>query len=253
MDLTAHMRPDGTLDWQSPAGDWLVLRIGYSLTGAMNRPASPEATGLEVDKLDRDAVKRYMDTYLGLYRDATGGLMGQHGLRAMMFDSWEASHSNWTPKILYDFKRLRGYDATPWLPALAGYEVESAEQSDRFLWDWRRTLQQLLKENHYDFLTGVLHGIGMIRYGEAQEELYAAMEDGMEMKQSADIPMGAMWLVNTPGQIEPVYFNDLQESASVAHIYGQNVAAAEALTAARPSVPRPGTSKPRPTPYCLPE
>ena len=112
----------------------------------------------------------------------------------MMFDSWEASHANWSPQILDDFKRLRGYDPTPWLPALAGYEVES-EQSDRFLWDWRRTLQQLLKENHYDLLTGVLHEVGMIRYGEAQEELYAAMGDGMEMKQSADIPMGAMWLV----------------------------------------------------------
>ena len=42
----------------------------------MNRPASPEATGLEVDKLDGEAVKRYMDPYLSMYRDATGGLMG---------------------------------------------------------------------------------------------------------------------------------------------------------------------------------
>lgn len=230
VDLTSRLRPDGTLDWTPPAGEWLVLRIGYSLTGAMNRPASPEATGLEVDKLDRDAVKRYMDVYLGMYRDATGGLLGRRGLRAMTFDSWEASHANWTPRIVEQFKRLRGYDPTPWLPALAGYVVESPDRSDGFLWDWRRTLQQLLKENHYDFLTTVLHDAGMIRYGEAQEELYAAMGDGMEMKQSADVPMGAMWLVNTPGQIEPVYFNDLQESASVAHIYGQNIAAAESLT-----------------------
>ena len=86
-----------------------------------------------------------------MYRDASGGLIGQHGLRAMMFDSWEASNTNWTPLILQDFKRLRGYDPVPWLPALAGYVVESPERSDAFLWDWRRTLQQLLKENHYDF------------------------------------------------------------------------------------------------------
>jgi hypothetical protein len=230
LDLTSRMRPNGSLDWTPPEGEWLVLRIGYSLTGAMNRPASPEATGLEVDKLDRDAVKRYMDTYLGKYRDATGGLMGQHGLRAMMFDSWEASHANWTPKILDDFKRLRGYDPTPWLPALAGYVVESPERSDSFLWDWRRTIMQLLKENHYEFLTGMLHQIGMIRYGEAHEATFATMGDGMEMKQSADVPMGAMWMVTTPGAVEATYFNDLQESASVAHIYGQNLAAAEALT-----------------------
>jgi hypothetical protein len=84
------MRPDGHLDWAPPAGQWEVLRIGYSLTGAMNRPASPEGTGLEVDKLDAAAVKRYMQRYLSMYRDATGGLIGAYGLRAMMFDSWEA-------------------------------------------------------------------------------------------------------------------------------------------------------------------
>lgn len=230
IDLTSKMTKDGHLEWTPSKGQWNVLRIGYSLTGAMNRPASPEGTGLEVDKLDAAAVKRYMDHYLSLYRDATAGKMGAHGLRAMMFDSWEASNENWTPLILEDFKRLRGYDATRWLPALAGYVVESPEKSDAFLWDWRRTLQQLLKVNHYDQLTQMLKSIGIIRYGEAHEALYATMGDGMEMKQSADIPMGAMWLVDQPGEIEPVYFNDLQESASVAHLYGQNLTAAESLT-----------------------
>ena len=230
VDLTDRMQPDGALKWTPPAGDWIVLRIGYSLTGALNRPASPEATGFEVDKLNRDAVKRYMEHYLAIHRDAAGGLLGQRGLRAIMFDSWEASNSNWTPLILEDFKRLRGYDPTPWLPTLAGYVVDSPERSDAFLWDWRRTLQQLLKVNHYEQLTELLHGLGMIRYGEAHEELFVAVGDGMEMKQSADIPMGAMWQVNTPGEIEPRYFNDLQESASVAHIYGQKLVAAEALT-----------------------
>jgi hypothetical protein len=244
VDLTNKMGPDGQLEWTPPAGNWIVLRLGYSLTGAMNRPASPEATGLEVDKLDAAAVKRYMDHYLAMYRDASGGLMGKHGLRAMMFDSWEASNSNWTPHIIADFKRLRGYDPTPWLPALAGYEVESADRSDAFLWDWRRTLQQLLKINHYDQLTAMLHDIGMVRYGEAHEELFATMGDGMEMKQSADVPMGAMWQVRKPGDIEPVYFNDLQESASVAHIYGQNLVASESLTGGPPFGSAPWDLKP---------
>ena len=122
--------------------------------------------------------------------------------------------------------------------------IDSPERSDAFLWDWRRTLQQLLKENHYELLTALLHDLGMIRYGEAHEELLVAVGDGMEMKQSADIPMGAMWQVNTPGQIEPRYFNDLQESASVAHIYGQNLVAAEALTGGPPFGSAPWDLKP---------
>lgn len=230
LDLTEQLHADGTLTWTPPAGQWIVLRIGYSLTGAQNRPAAPEATGLEVDKLDTAAVKRYMDTYIDMYRDAANGLVGKKGLHAIMFDSWEAGFANWTPLILNEFKRLRGYDPVPWLPALAGYVVESPEKSDKFLWDWRRTIEILLKENHYDFLTKYLHNIGMIRYGESHEAGFATMGEGMEMKQTADIPMAAMWMHNTPGQMEGVYFNDNQESASVAHIYGQNIAATESFT-----------------------
>ena len=52
IDLTSKMRPDGTLDWTPPAGNWVVLRFGYSLLGITNHPATAEATGLEVDKLN---------------------------------------------------------------------------------------------------------------------------------------------------------------------------------------------------------
>ncbi len=230
LDLTAQMNEDGTLNWTPEAGEWLVLRIGYSLTGAQNRPAAPEATGLEVDKLDSAAVKRYMDHYIEMYREAANGLVGEHGLHALMFDSWESGFANWTPKILEGFEKNVGYDPTLWLPALAGYVVESPEKTDKFLYDWRRNIQLMLKENHYDYLTRYLHNIGMIRYGEAHEAGFATMGEGMEMKQTADIPMGAMWMHHEPGYMEGNYFNDNQESASVAHIYGQNIAATESFT-----------------------
>lgn len=230
IDLTDRLNEDGTLDWTPPEGQWMVLRMGYSLTGYYNRPAAEEATGLEVDKMDSTAVKRYIDTYIDMYRDAADGLVGERGLQAIMFDSFEAGFTNWTPRILEGFEHHRGYDPLPWLPALAGYVVESPEQSDKFLWDWRRTIQLMIKEHHYEFLTRYLHNIGMFRYGEGHESGFATMADGMEMKQSADIPMGAMWMQSTPGEIEINYYNDNQESASVANIYGQNISAAESFT-----------------------
>lgn len=230
VDLTDKLNGDGTLDWNPPEGKWLVLRMGYSLTGYYNRPAAEEATGLEVDKMDSTAVKRYIDTYIDMYRDAANGLVGERGLRAIMFDSFEAGFTNWTPRILENFEKRWSYDPVPWLPALAGYVVESPEQTDKFLWDWRRNIQLMIKENHYDFLTRYLHNIGMFRYGEGHESGFATMADGMEMKQSADVPMGAMWMQNTPGEIRNNYYNDNQESASVANIYGQNISAAESFT-----------------------
>ncbi len=71
IDLTDRMMPDGSLDWTPPLlpnrGNWRVLRFGYSLLGTTNHPSPPEATGLEVDKFDGPAVRRYLEHYIGMY------------------------------------------------------------------------------------------------------------------------------------------------------------------------------------------
>jgi hypothetical protein len=232
VDLTAKMAPDGTLQWTPPAGRWMVLRLGYSLTGARNAPASLEATGLEVDKLNRGYVKAYLDHYLGLYQSFLGPLMGKRGLRYVISDSWEAGTENWTDEMIPEFTKRRGYDPRSWLPVLTGRVVESAEASDRFLSDFRRTIADLTAEYHYDQMTASLRERGMGRYSESHEGGRALVADGMEVKRSASIPMSAMWTGQPGVEREQYGYNaDIRESASVAHIYGQNLVAAESLTA----------------------
>lgn len=226
IDLTARLRPNGALDWTPPPGRWIVLRFGYTLTGMRNSPASPEATGLEVDKLSAAHVKSYFDTYLDRFRDATGGLIGSRGVRYLVVDSWEAAQANWTAQMPQEFARRRGYDLHPWLPVLAGIVIQNPEASERFLWDFRKTLAELITANHYDQLTTILKARGLGRYTESHEFGRAFVADGMDVKRTADIPMSAMWT----GRGGP-YNADIRESASVAHIYGQNVVAAESLTA----------------------
>jgi hypothetical protein len=232
VDLTSRMRPDGTLDWTPPQGHWVVLRFGYSLTGVTNHPASPEGTGLEVDKLSREDVKQYMNTYLDNYKNAVGPLMGKRGLEYVINDSWEAGTANWTDDMIAEFTKRRGYDPRPWLPVLAGRVIESSQASERFLWDYRKTLGDLLTEYHYDQITEILHQRGMGHYGESHEERRAFIGDGMEVKRTNDVPMAAMW-TQKPGVNNdlPGYNADIRESASVAHIYGQNLVAAESMTA----------------------
>jgi hypothetical protein len=235
VDLTSKMQPDGTLDWTPPAGDWVVLRFGYSLTGAKNSPASAEATGLEVDKLNHVYVKNYMDHYLDMYKDTVGaGFIGRRGVRYVITDSWEAANQNWTDNMIAQFTRLRGYDPRPWMPVLTGREVESAEASDRFLWDFRKTIADLIADEHYGQVEASLRERGMGHYGESHEDHRAFVADGMEVKKLDEVPMSAMW-TQTPGENKELYdYNaDDRESASVAHIYGQNIAAAESMTAAR--------------------
>jgi hypothetical protein len=232
VDLTSKMRPDGTLDWTPPQGHWVVLRFGYSLTGVTNHPASPEGTGLEVDKLSREDVKEYMNIYLDNYKNAVGPLMGRRGLEYVINDSWEAGTANWTDNMIAEFTNRRGYDPRPWLPVLTGRVIESSQASERFLWDYRKTLGDLLTEYHYDQISEILHQRGMGHYGESHEERRAFIGDGMEVKRSNDVPMAAMW-TQKPGVNKdlPGYNADIRESASVAHIYGQNLVAAESMTA----------------------
>ncbi len=236
VDLTSMMQPDGKLDWTPPEGTWSVLRIGYSLTGKMNHPASPEATGLEVDKLNAEHVKAYLNNYLDQYRESTNGLIGEKGLQYVIFDSYEAGIQNWTDRMKSEFRTRRGYDMLAWLPVLTGHIVESARASDRFLWDFRKTIADLISENHYGQLTALLHERNMGSYVEAHEAGRALIADGMEVKRDADIPMSALW---TPaafgGRISTVFKADIRESASVAHIYGQNLVAAESMTSDGPA------------------
>src|SRR6185295_14267368 len=109
IDLTSKLNAEGTLKWTAPTGNWNIIRFGYSLMGINNHPASPEATGLEVAKLDPVAIKNYFENYLDQYKDATGGLMGSKGgLQYMITDSWEAGAQNWTANLPAEFEKRRG-------------------------------------------------------------------------------------------------------------------------------------------------
>jgi (4-O-methyl)-D-glucuronate---lignin esterase len=233
IDLSARLTPDGHLDWTPPPGRWAVLRFGFSLIGKTNSPASREATGLEVDKLNARHVKDYMQKYLGTYSSfLSPSQMGQRGLQSMMLDSTEVGPQNWTDDMLEQFQHLRGYDPHSWLPALTGVIIGSAEQSDRFLWDFRRTIAQLTSIAHYAEVAAAAHAFGLIQYGEALELDRPVLGDDMEMRRYADVPTGAMWTHALDQGPLPSYIADDRGAASVAHLYGRRFAAAESLTSA---------------------
>lgn len=232
INLTSGLRPDGTLDWIAAAGSWRIIRLGFSLLGTTNHPAPPEATGLEVDKMDGRAVRDYMTTYLAMYRDASGGLIGDHGVRAITNDSTEVGTYNWTSRMIDQFRRLRGYDPTNWLPTLTGTIVGSRDESDKFLYDYRRTIADLTSSEHYRTVAQVAHENHLRTYGEALEDDRPTPGDDMAMRRYADTPMAALWTWNRESKPRPTLLGDMKGASSIAHIYGQNRAAAESMTSA---------------------
>ena len=233
IDLTELMQDDGYLEWDAPPGNWVVLRMGYSLTGSMNHAASKEGTGLEVDKLNRRHVQQYMDTYLQSYEAILGPkLIGKRGLNAFMTDSFEVGLQNWTDDILLQFERLRGYDPLPWLPSLTGIVVESAEQSDKFLWDFRKTIADLILHSHYKVIAETARAYDLTLYGEGLESMRFFLGDDMNFRRYADVPTAAMWMFSPEVGPQPGYSADIRGAASVAHVYGKEFVAAESLTTA---------------------
>lgn len=243
VDLTARMKADGTLEWTAPHGRWVVVRLGYSLTGHENSPTTAAATGLEVDKLDPRRVRAYVNTYLDEFQSIVPDeLWGGDGLSGVLCDSFEAGYQTWTDSILDTFRKRYRYDPGPWLPALTGVIVEDAAQTDKFLWDWRNLLSELLAEAHYGTIHDVVHERGLQRFvSQAQEDKRGWFGDDLAMRARADIPMGASRSVTATlgGVVQEQYRLDMKGASSLAHVYGRPYAACETFTlSSGPSVPR---------------
>ena len=223
IDITNKMDADGVLNWTPPTGNWTIQRIGFTTTGETNNPAGT-GSGLECDKFNPEAARIQFDGWFGEALNRVDPALAGSTLRRNHTDSWEAFSQNWSPGFRDEFMKRRGYDPVPWLPAMTGVPVGSAELSERFLYDIRRTIADLICENFYAPFVKA----GMDRGAVFSAECIAPtmMSDGLQHFKYVDMPMGEFWL-NSVNQDKP---NDIQDAISGGHIYGKKVIGAEAFT-----------------------
>jgi hypothetical protein len=147
VDLTSRMSAGGALAWDVPAGQWTILRFGHTSTGVENAPAPVSGRGLECDKLSPDGIEANFAGLMAQVIEDAGPLAGRT-LIATHIDSWENGAQNWTARMRPEFRQRRGYDLLPFLPAWTGRVVDSHEITERFLWDLRRTISELVVESY---------------------------------------------------------------------------------------------------------
>lgn len=215
----SSVAPDGKLNYSLPTGNWTVLRIGVTLTGARNVASRESGEGLEVDKLSRASLDRYFAGGLDQLFKVVGR---DSALHTVLIDSYETGYNNWTPAILSEFKTRRGYDATPYLPTLAGYQIGNTAETLGFLFDYRRTLAELWSENYSGYFAQKLAKEGL---GLAVEPYGNGNFDPFTYGKPASLIMGEYWVGESP--INP----SVKVASSVAHVYDHSVVGAEALTA----------------------
>jgi hypothetical protein len=229
LDVSSHLQPDGRFTWDAPQGDWVLMRVGYTTTGKTNHPAPPESVGLECDKMNPRAAEVHFAGLMGkLLEDQRA--VGGNALRYTHIDSWEVGSQNWTPAFRQEFRKRRGYDPLPFLPALTGRAVESEDITERFLWDWRRTIADLIQDNYGRHMTKLSHDHGL----KLSIEGYGGGPiDDIPFTGRADLPIGEFWtgkeLYESWVGEEPHPIN--KEMVSAAHVYGRPVIGAEAFTA----------------------
>jgi hypothetical protein len=223
VDLTDTLTPDGRLAWDVPAGRWTILRFGRTTTGANTRPAPVPGLGLECDKLDAAAFDAHYDAFVGALLREIGPRRtdGQAGWTTLHIDSWEMGAQNWTGAFREEFRRRRGYDLLPFLPAVTGRPVKDLETSERFLWDLRQTANELVLENHALRLKEKGRRDGFRLSIEPYDMTPCA---DMTLGTAADVPMGEFWLYgfNTA--------HSVVEAAGIAHTNGRTIVAAESFT-----------------------
>ncbi len=223
IDVTQHLSGDSTLNWDAPAGDWMLVRIGYTVTGKENRPAPPEGQGLECDKFNRPALKQHFDGMTAKVIEDAGPLAGKT-LVAGLIDSFEAGSQNWTQKMPDDFRERAGYDIGPYLLTLTGRIVNSPGETDRFLNDFRRVIAGLFSDNYFGYFDELCAEHGLISYSEGYGD---GNFEFLTASQHADIPMTEFWFDRGDRSFRNEWIKTV---TSVAHGYGKPVVGAESFT-----------------------
>ena len=159
--LTEKMDENGVLHCRLPKGIWRIYRFGHTPNGQTNWGTSPESgVGLECDKMNREAVKHFWNTYPSMLLDLAGEEAGTT-FRRLEIDSYEAGSQDWTMSMPNDFKEKRGYDIIPWLPVADGVVINSKQQTETFLHDWHETVSDLFAENYYGYMSQLAHENGL--------------------------------------------------------------------------------------------
>ncbi len=234
IDITASMNSEGSLQWDAPEGDWMVLRFGYTTTGKTNGPATAEGTGLECDKMDKAAVDLHFENYGQKLIDLSGNMAG-NTFKFLLIDSWECFYQNWTHNFEEAFEQSSGYSIIPWIPVLCGETVGDASLSEAFLYDFRKTIAGMIEDNYYRHFSDLCHEQGIELHAEV---IYGGTRyppvDILKTNEFIDLPMFEFWAGNDPEKVYPVYD---PSAATIAEFpswavscYGKPVLAAEAYT-----------------------
>ncbi|WP_347244114.1 glycosyl hydrolase [Thermogutta sp.] len=238
IDLTERLEPDGKLHWEAPPGKWRIIRFGYGNTGQQLVLPSPNSAGWAIDHFNPAATQWHFKHILEPLIAELGPL-DQTALKQLYVCSYELRGATWTPNLLEEFQRRRGYDMKPFLPVLLGCIMTDEATTRRFIRDYETTLSDLIVDAFYGRATEICHEHGLKLCAEAGGPglpLHPVPVDALKAQGAIDIPRGEFWVD------EHIWV--VKETACAAHIYGKPMVDMEAFTSWRHWQDGPAELKP---------
>ncbi|MHC4297830.1 MAG: glycosyl hydrolase [Planctomycetota bacterium] len=228
VNLTGKLSEDGSLQWDVPAGQWDILRFVCANTGERLKVPSPQSDGLATDHLSRQATRDYIE-YLTTRLKAKLGDLSSTALKQLYLPSYEPEPEIWTPDFDAQFRKYKGYDIIPFLPALSGYVVKDQETTDRFMYDFRKALGELMIDAYYREASRAARDAGLGVEAEAGgpgTPLYQIPIDALKALGAIDEVRGEFW----PWRPKRDVLWVIKETACAAHIYGKRRVHMESFT-----------------------
>ncbi|MDR1816862.1 MAG: hypothetical protein LBR07_01470, partial [Puniceicoccales bacterium] len=231
----------------SPTGSWTLLRLGHTVKDKLVGPAPTTGAGLECDKLSVKAAESAFNGQIAKLAADNRALAGAgKTLVSTHIDSWENGSQTWTPLMREEFLARRRYDLLPFLPVIAGgYIIGGPDRADRFLWDFRQTVNEMVLDNYAGTFARLAHANGL----RLSTEAYDAPCDYLTFAGTGDEPTGEFWTKGGWNAQPGTRLNDCRGMASAAHLYGRRIVGVEAFTEANTDqdrarwVTHPGTMK----------
>ena len=232
IELTNNIDENGILTWHVPEGKYKILRIGSVLTGAEVSTPSDGYSGLAIDYMNEEVLEHFFAESVEPILKRVKSYIG-NTLKYIMTDSWEMGITNWSLKLREEFIQRRGYDPIPYMATLTGQIVDNREVSNRFLYDYRKTIGDCVADRHYKVFSRLAEKWGLKIHPESGGP-HAAPIDGLKCLGRNDFPMGEFWARSNTHRFKEEHRLFIKQSASAAHIYGKRFVAGEGPTSIGP-------------------
>ena len=230
LEQIIELKPDnaGRVRWQVPEGKWRVTRYVCAPTGQPLAIPSKNSNGLMLDHFSAAAQQANLDYIFKNLLSATGPLKNR-SLKYLYADSYEVNSAVWTPLLPEEFKKRNQYAITNYLPILDGFTLNDKSVAERFLFDFTKTLSDLIIENHYQLGRKICaqHGIGFCaEAGGPGQPIHNVPFEDLKALGALTIPRGEFW--NKHPQLELLQI--VKGISSASHIYNQKYVEAESFT-----------------------